>query len=121
MTFPHDDRPAFESWVPMGTTPPTWDALVEWQAGRCAVCGEQRARMVEDHDHRTGKSRGILCWSCNVLEGVGVHDVWARWRKVNPASVHDVDRDYPGRSYADDEWTDEDQAQLRAAVRSIPA
>lgn len=44
-------------------------ALRDWQAGRCAVCGlDKRSRMVEDHEHATGLTRGFLCWSCNQKE-----------------------------------------------------
>ena len=38
--------------------------LIRDQNGLCAVCGENPAKEV-DHDHRTGKVRGILCPSCN--------------------------------------------------------
>jgi hypothetical protein len=34
------------------------------QGGLCAMCRLAPARVV-DHDHRTGKVRGILCYSCN--------------------------------------------------------
>ncbi len=41
---------------------------VEWmilqQGGKCAVCRERPAKHV-DHDHRTKKVRGILCFNCN--------------------------------------------------------
>lgn len=41
---------------------------VEWmilqQGGKCAVCREKTAKHV-DHDHRTRKVRGILCFNCN--------------------------------------------------------
>jgi len=39
-------------------------ALVEAQAGRCALCGVE-AETVVDHDHDTGKVRGLLCRACN--------------------------------------------------------
>lgn len=34
------------------------------QGGRCAVCAERPAEHV-DHDHVTGKVRGLLCFNCN--------------------------------------------------------
>lgn len=46
-------------------------ALLEWQGGRCYICGEKpRARrLAVDHDHRTNAVRGLLCssedWGCN--------------------------------------------------------
>lgn len=42
------------------------DALIERQAGRCPICTQlldERAHV--DHDHATGRVRGILCFNCN--------------------------------------------------------
>lgn len=57
------------------------DALVALQNGLCAVCGEPptarntRAhwdgKLCVDHDHATGKVRGLLCNDCNLLIGYG--------------------------------------------------
>ena len=52
-----------------------WAAVVLWQAGRCAVCGEQGKPLIRDHDHWTGMRRGQLCRGCNVHEG-------SCWRKA---------------------------------------
>lgn len=47
-----------------------YDGLLERQGGVCAVCGEKReGRLVVDHDHETGKVRGLLCNFCNVALG----------------------------------------------------
>jgi hypothetical protein len=50
-----------------------YDALLEQQGGVCAICKQPEARqlqgrpapLVVDHDHVTGKVRGLLCHSCN--------------------------------------------------------
>jgi hypothetical protein len=47
-----------------------YDAMLLGQGGVCAICGEKekdkfRKRMSVDHDHATGKVRGILCSHCN--------------------------------------------------------
>jgi hypothetical protein len=43
-----------------------WDALYLKQDGRCAVCrAEFTERPHTDHNHTTGKVRGLLCRSCN--------------------------------------------------------
>ena len=43
------------------------------QNGRCAICGktpEQNRKMLAvDHNHVTGKNRGLLCSSCNICIG----------------------------------------------------
>lgn len=44
----------------------------------CAICGanplvDPAVRMHVDHDHRTGKVRGLLCQSCNIAIG-HIHD-----------------------------------------------
>lgn len=44
------------------------DALIDAQAGVCAVCRSRPARHV-DHDHMTGRVRGVLCSGCN--QGLG--------------------------------------------------
>lgn len=36
--------------------------------GRCALC-ERRTELVIDHDHATGKVRGLICAQCNTLLG----------------------------------------------------
>jgi len=36
--------------------------------GKCAICGV-RKKLVVDHDHRTEKVRGLLCYRCNIAVG----------------------------------------------------
>lgn len=47
--------------------------MLDRQGNVCAICGEQDAngqrRLVVDHDHATGKVRGLLCNTCNL--GIG--------------------------------------------------
>lgn len=57
-----------------GLTQVTWDALFEAQGRRCASCGSQTSKRVRggwatDHDHATGRVRGILCTLCNIALG----------------------------------------------------
>jgi recombination endonuclease VII len=43
------------------------DALIEAQGGTCAVCPGKPEHV--DHDHKTGKVRGMLCFLCNQALG----------------------------------------------------
>lgn len=57
-----------------GLTQADWDALVTAQGDRCAICQTERPggrgeRWHVDHDHMTGRVRGLLCHRCNM--GVG--------------------------------------------------
>jgi hypothetical protein len=43
--------------------------LFSKQCGRCAICKKSES-LVIDHDHSTGKVRGLLCRKCNI--GLGM-------------------------------------------------
>ena len=56
--------------------------LLDKQNGKCAICGGEgfvmnkdrhKAKLVVDHDHATGKVRGLLCHNCNRALGL-LHD-----------------------------------------------
>ena len=50
----------------------TFSTLNEVQNGLCAICQkEQKPRLAVDHDHVTGKVRGLLCNNCNWMLGSG--------------------------------------------------
>lgn len=60
-----------------GITPEDYDRMLAEQGGRCAVCRTNKPRNGRgdkvfdvDHDHATGKVRGLLCRKCNVTTGV---------------------------------------------------
>lgn len=52
-----------------------YDEMFNRQSGLCAICGiphtELRKRLGVDHDHISGKVRGLLCDSCNRMLGYG--------------------------------------------------
>jgi hypothetical protein len=56
-----------------GITAEQWDKLFKKQGKKCAICGSKRSGNKHgwdtDHNHETGKARGILCHGCNVLLG----------------------------------------------------
>lgn len=55
-----------------------YDSILELQGGVCAICGKSQLdkRLAVDHDHGSGKIRGLLCTLCNTalgkIEPVGV-------------------------------------------------
>jgi hypothetical protein len=55
-----------------GITPEVLQVMLDKQDHKCLICGrelELRGRgksPTVDHDHNTGKIRGVLCWTCNV-------------------------------------------------------
>jgi hypothetical protein len=49
-----------------GLTRDDYLAMVENQAGLCAICNREFGdKLRVDHDHETKKLRGLLCSSCN--------------------------------------------------------
>lgn len=57
-----------------GITPEEFDEMLAGQNGACAICEttEPEGRygvFAVDHDHQTGKVRGILCSKCNSALG----------------------------------------------------
>lgn len=57
-----------------GITLAEYDALFARQGNKCAACGTTEngvagRAMPVDHDHETGKIRGILCTPCNQAAG----------------------------------------------------
>lgn len=71
------DHEAWKTWpLPEGDV-----SLRDWQNGRCAWCGDDRVRLVEDHCHDTGFIRGLLCNGCNIQEGTSAGPAWNGWRE----------------------------------------
>lgn len=58
-----------------GLTPLQYHSMLLSQRGACKVCGRVFRRTPNiDHDHATGRVRGLLCFICNKLvlwRGVG--------------------------------------------------
>ena len=52
-----------------------YQKLFDAQNGKCAICHKPKGKIafMVDHNHNTGKIRGLLCWTCN--RGLGFfHD-----------------------------------------------
>lgn len=52
-----------------GITMAERDGIYKAQGNRCAGCRKKIDRKVIDHNHKTGKVRGILCHHCNLALG----------------------------------------------------
>lgn len=47
-----------------------YDRLFALQEGKCGICEKTQERAFDvDHDHKTGRVRGLLCTSCNRMLG----------------------------------------------------
>jgi hypothetical protein len=58
-----------------GITPKQYEEIMRWQLNVCAICGYTercagRDRLAVDHDHATGRIRGLLCTNCNRILGL---------------------------------------------------
>ena len=54
--------------VRYGMTPDDHQMLYIFQNGKCAICKQHidYNKVCTDHDHKTGKVRGLLCQRCNI-------------------------------------------------------
>lgn len=66
-----------------GLTINEYDIMFEAQKGVCATCGKEETaknqygvvRLAVDHNHKTGKIRGLLCARCNRSIGLLNEDI----------------------------------------------
>lgn len=66
-----------------GITYEEYSVVLALQGGLCAICkgdeivkrGNKPVRLSVDHDHHTGKVRGLLCQRCNSLLGFAQDDI----------------------------------------------
>lgn len=62
-----------------GVTREWFEETLEAQGGVCKICGQTNdsgKRLHVDHDHGTGKVRGLLCFRCNHRLGVLENREW---------------------------------------------
>jgi len=111
----------------------TWPAptvgvdMQSWQDGRCAGCGVRpdilrRQRLVLDHDHGTGLTRGHLCVRCNRMESCSDAPQWVEWRAGrNPGQVYGWGEPYVNMWDTTATYTAVDEDELRAAINRLSA
>ena len=61
-----------------GITLEEYNQMLKEQNHCCAICkkheNEFKRKLDTDHDHKTGKIRGILCFTCNT--NLGIYEKW---------------------------------------------
>lgn len=80
MKKPTDDgffsnRRAEQLFIKYGITEEAYEALLQSQNYGCKLCGatqsdRKREKLSVDHDHKTGRIRGLLCGKCNKMLGL---------------------------------------------------
>ena len=75
-SYADDPRPTRDRHLKRmyGITIDDYDRMLVEQNGVCATCGTDKPggrweMFACDHDHKTGKVRGLLCKSCNIALG----------------------------------------------------
>lgn len=78
-------------------------AMVESQCGLCAVCATFPPRgLCVDHDHSTGKVRGLLCSQCNSMLGMAKDDVAILHAAIAYLELHAATGDIPSEDVSAD-------------------
>lgn len=92
-------------------------AAISVEHGTCEICGHTETRrpqlMQRDHDHRTGRFRGLLCASCNTRLGWLERD--PTWRPTYAGSVQ------TGAPLAPLAWIEAARAYLARAAKGVPS
>jgi len=74
-----------------GITQKEYDAMLRSQHGRCAICRSRSTHfkygLAVDHNHKTGKVRGLLCIKCNTAIG-NLKTAWLLARAISYFEKH---------------------------------
>jgi hypothetical protein len=84
-------RRAEYNWKAIGINDATeaqYLVLLKQQGGTCAICHQSPSgrRLAWDHDHQTGESRGLLCFSCNY--GLGILENFHITQELWDSTMH---------------------------------
>lgn len=81
-----------------GMTLKQYDIMLETQNGVCAICGHSETtinrfggvdRLCVDHNHITGRLRGLLCHNCNLVIGNAKESINTLSMAIKYLSDHD--------------------------------
>jgi len=64
------ERHSKDLWKRYRLTLQQYEAMHVAQEGRCLICDKRSNRLEVDHDHTTGRVRGLLCGNCNKAIGL---------------------------------------------------
>ena len=77
-----------------GISAAEYEMLLVAQGGRCPICllplGTYARQLAVDHDHVTGRVRGLLCHKCNMALGVFKDDVYKLNRAIEYLTKEDA-------------------------------
>lgn len=71
--------------IKYGITLTRYNELLEEQGGKCAICRGDCStgrNLAVDHNHKTGKARGLLCAECNTALAQVEKPGWVRSAKA---------------------------------------
>lgn len=96
-----------------------YDELYEFQNGRCPIClvatGKGGKKLAVDHDHTTGRPRGLLNYRCN-HELLGFFDLAALERAVEYLRNPPYEKMVHARMTPETPFLASDAADLRALI-----
>ena len=77
-----------------GITIEQYNEIYAKQKGKCAICGKHQNDSAHilaiDHNHITGKIRGLLCVKCNLILGHANDNVQILAEAINYLNTHNV-------------------------------
>lgn len=77
-----------------GLTVEAFETMLHEQKSACAICrrvlGRGKNGLHIDHDHASGRVRGLLCRSCNHMLGNAMDDPAILLRAIEYLAVHGV-------------------------------
>jgi hypothetical protein len=78
-----------------GITTEEYDLILESQGGVCAICGQVQNPIERpfaiDHNHTTGKVRGLLCNNCNLILGHARDNTYILENAIHYLKENDLD------------------------------